>query len=91
MTKSGEIVEFKCAMCLNDEIIICGSPLKSKDDFFIQPFKSSFIDIYLCKNESKSDRPYQLDEIKCKMFCLCFNDRFVFVPLIHTLDIFNNK
>lgn len=89
MTKSGEIVEFKCAMKLNNEIVICGSPLKKKIDFFVKPFKSSYINIYSCEKESETDRPYRLDEIKCKMFCLCFNDKFVFVPLIHTLDVFN--
>lgn len=88
MTNSGEIVEFKCVMNIKNETIICGSPLKEKKDFFIKPFKSSFIDIYLCEKESENDRPYQLNEIKCKMFCLCYDDKFVFVPLLHTLDIF---
>lgn len=88
LTKNDEIIEFKCAMNLKNEIVICGSPLKIKTDFFEKPFKSSFLHIYLCEKESGSDRPYKLNEIKCKMFCLCSNDKFVFVPLIHTLDIF---
>lgn len=72
----------------NNETIICGAQLTNKTDFFIVPFKSSFIDIYLCRKEYENDRPYHLHDIKCKMFCLYFMDKFVFVPLIHTLDIF---
>lgn len=88
MTKKDEIVEFKCVMNVNNETVICGAPITKKKNFFTKPFDSSFINIHLCEKKYAKDQPYRLDNIKCKLFCLHFKENFVFIPLLHTLDIF---
>lgn len=90
-TITDEIVEFKCAIKLNGQLIICGSPLKRVKDFFTRPFRSRYLDICECDRDFHSDKAYQLNEIKSKMFCLCTDNRFVFMPLLHSIDVLNEN
>lgn len=87
LTKTNEIVRFNFVVKFNGQLLICGSPLKVKNDVFTQPFKSSYIDIYMCEPTFETDKSYNVSEIKCKMFYLNANSQYVFVPMLHTLDI----
>lgn len=91
LTKNGEIVQFKCALKLNEKIFACGSPLKCKSNFFENPIKSSVFDIYVCEEEYFGDTAYCLNAIKSKLCCLIQNNRLIFIPLIHSIDSLNKK
>lgn len=87
LTKRNNIVSMINATYFEGNIFIYGSEIKTKWDFFEFPIKSSYLNIY--KSNGKTIRPklYSLNDIKCKLFSLKYNNEFVFLPLIHTLDI----
>lgn len=86
ITKDGEIVKMAYIIGQNG-YKICGFSLKEKDSFFLNPINSAKFDIYesncilneeLCTFSSKS--------IKAKMMCLPSGDKFVFIPILHSLE-----
>lgn len=85
LTNEKEIVHFEFAFRHADRLYIKGCPLISKNNFFIHPFQSAFIDIYVSDGNKNDARNYELDAIEAKMFCLPYEDLFVFIPLVHTL------
>lgn len=89
LTKSNEIVQFEYTYMMNNKVILYGSQLKNKRNFFTQPFSSSFINVYESEALFDNHKNYVVDEIKCKMFCLSLDDKLVFVPLLHSFDVFN--
>lgn len=48
VTRKNEIVQMDYAARENDQFFIFGAELKQKRDFFLRPFSSHFVDIYLC-------------------------------------------
>lgn len=58
LTKTNDIIKFNFVVKSNDELFICGSPLKEKKDAFTKPFKSSFIDIYASQLLFDTDKSY---------------------------------
>lgn len=76
---------------MNNQIYLCGSPLKNITDFFTQPFNSSYINVFEADEEFLNEEKYALDEIKCKMVGSKYRHKLVFIPLVHTLDIFSRK
>lgn len=91
LTKNDEIVQFKFALKLNKQIFAYESPLKSKNNFFENPLKSSVFGIYMCEENYLCDTAYCLKAIKSKLFCLIQNDRLVFIPMIHSIDSLNKN
>lgn len=90
ITKSGDIVEMEFAT-INDSCIY-GTPIKTKTNFFTQPFLSCHADIYLSngeKDNSKS-RLYRIAEIKAKIISFSYGSEYVFIPLLHSLDEISN-
>lgn len=88
LTKSDEIVEFHYAYMRNDDLFILGSCLKEKQDFFTRPFKSGIINVFECSKLIDCEKTFSLNEIKCKMFCLNYDEKLIFVPLLHSFDVF---
>lgn len=92
MTKGGDIVKMLNATYFKQKIHIFGERVNNKYDFFVKPFASSKINIFASKIDEHSSNMvrnlYSLSDIKCKIFCIeISHNEFVFLPLIHTLDI----
>jgi len=100
MTVAGDIVSMIHATYSEKKIMILGFSLKNKYDFFLKPFPSSRLNIFASKGilhvnsgrvnykfDNNAPKLYLLNEIKCKLYCLFYKDEFVFMPLLHTLDL----
>lgn len=88
LTKSKDIVEMKYASRLEDgKIYICGSKIKEKKAFFTQPFTSTLIDIYCSFGSVYEPQLICCNEIECKMVSVKYNEQFIFLPLLHTVDL----
>lgn len=88
LTKQGEIVSMIYATSEDDEIKIFGQSIKNIENFFQKPIKSSYLDIYSCKENLNNVKMYSLNQIKCKLVSLKYHDQIIFIPLIHSFDIF---
>lgn len=87
LTKENEIISMIYATHIEARIHIYGAKIQVKSDFFEIPIKSSRLNIY--KSDGRTILPtlYSLKEIKCKLVSLKYKQEFVFIPLIHTLDV----
>lgn len=86
ITKYGDIVEMKHASFTNNSYFITGVPIKTKNDFFTLPFASSKSDIFVSNGEKGVEKMYHFKDIKAKMMCLSYEEDFVFIPMLHSLD-----
>lgn len=87
LTRKDEIFQMTDVQCIDGKICIKGSEIKKVYDFFECPFKSSYINIY-CSLSNEICQPLKsisLDEVKCKLISLKYKNKYVFLPLIHTL------
>lgn len=101
MTNNGEIVSMINATFFEDKIHVYGATLKNKYNFFVKPFASSRLNIFASKGviytnsegctkyicDFSDPTLYSSSDIKCKLFCLPYHNEFIFIPLLHTLDI----
>lgn len=86
-TKSGEIAKFNRAIQINEkEIKIEVQTLMKKTDFFELPLKSSFLNIFQCKDEDLSAELKIIDvnQVNCKMFSIPYicEKSSVLIPLL---------
>lgn len=80
------IVRFEFAYKIGNRYMFRGHPINSeKENFFTRPFNSSHLNIFLSDSDVGSAQNYDLNQIKAKLFCLPYHNKFVFVPLLHTL------
>lgn len=88
LLKSNTIARFECAYKLENKYLIRARPLNvnSKKNFFTRPFNSSHLNIFLSDTEESQAQTYELKDIKAKLFCLPYENKFVFMPLLHSLD-----
>lgn len=88
LLKNNAIAKFEYAYKIENKYLIRARPLNnnSKLDFFTRTFKSSHLNIFLTDIEENQGQNYELNDIKAKLFCLPHGDKFVFMPLIHSLD-----
>lgn len=88
LKNNNTIAKFECAYKIGNRYIIRAFPLNvsSKQDFFTRPINSSHLNIFLSDIEETPSQHYELCDIKAKLFCLPYKDRFVFMPLLHSLD-----
>lgn len=80
-THTNDIVEFKY-FAKNK---IYAAALKHVQNFFQKPFESKYLNIFLSDGEKCDPKYFEFAEIKGKMFCLPHEDKFIFIPLLHTL------
>ncbi|EAT36978.1 AAEL010985-PA [Aedes aegypti] len=82
-------------ICFKDIVKDCfswkmaGNALLNKFDFFVKPFKSSFIHIYAAsaeKHNFSKQNAYGIESILCKLVAIKRKKEIVFIPLIHTLN-----
>lgn len=87
LTWKNQIVKMKFAIKKINSFFICGSELKQKTDFFKRPYSSHLSDIYNSLDEfSDEDEFFNVNEIKSKMVCLSYQNQFIFIPLLHSID-----
>lgn len=82
------IIQFVYAFKNGNKICFRGQPLEiaSKENFFVRPFNSSNLNIFLYSSIELCDaKNYDLSQVKAKLFCLPYRNKFVFMPLLHTL------
>ncbi|XP_055590709.1 uncharacterized protein LOC129742793, partial [Uranotaenia lowii] len=86
LTNDNQIVRFENVVESN-KLIINGRQLALQEDFFIYPFASSFLYIYVghLRSLSKEYSKLSVDDIKCKLVSIEHKDKRVFVPLVHTI------
>lgn len=85
LTKNGVVVQFEFVFELAGAYVIRGRPLKYSDNFFTNPFDSKYLDICISDGECSTSEDYHLESIKCKLFCIKCDDKFVYIPLLHSL------
>lgn len=88
MDKKERIIEFKYAVKVDSEILLCGYEVKNKENFFTDPISSSLLNIYsanILDEEQIDEIICKIGDIKCKMVCLSVDSQYVFQPLLHTL------
>lgn len=86
ITKCDDIVEMIYAIKKNNSYFIYGNPIKNKIDFFSKPYSSQKTDIYLSDGEKGQPKFYNDNEVKGKMVCLSYSEKYVFIPLLHSFD-----
>lgn len=96
LTKNHEIVSLNyVTLDCQNQMWLYGAPLKTIGDFFNIPFGSTLLLIFesvgdfndqLLRARFSETKKYVLNDIKCKLFIIQKNNKFVFFPLLHTLD-----
>lgn len=89
LTKFNDIVSMKYATRLGDSYFIRGQPIGQKTNFFTLPFSSHITNIYLSDGKLLNEKTYKHDQVKAKLVCLSYQDKFVFIPLLHSIDELN--
>lgn len=81
------IVRFEYAFKKNNHFFFHGYPLNSalKENFFIRPFNSSHINIFLYEIVECDVKNFNINQIMAKLFRLPYQEKSVFIPLLHTL------
>lgn len=85
-TKNGDIVILEYAIMIENKILVRGSRLKMRNNFFVRPFSSSYLSIYLSDNSKFDSEFFDISLIKAKLFSLPFKNQYVHFPLLHTIQ-----
>lgn len=85
LTNENFIVHFDFAFKSEIGFMIQGCSLKKIESFFKKPFSSHHLNIFLSNGEKNSAETYDVKSIKAKLFCVPYQDKFVFIPLLHSL------
>lgn len=87
-TKKNRVFKFIYATLDKDNMAqIFGSPLHDQENFFDAPFQSSRLLIFLSNLKVKEKLlRFPVNDLKCKMVCFGFDDKYVLLPLLHTFE-----
>lgn len=91
MTQDDKIIKMINATYYDSKICIFGSSLKKVNNFFDEPIESKYLGIYYGKMIFNPPAVYHISNIKCKMICLKYHESFVFMPILHTMDVLNTN
>lgn len=88
LTKNKDVIQMQYATRMeNGKIYICGSRIKEKRAFFLEPLTSTLMNIYSSIGCVHEPQMICCSEIDCKMVSLMYHEHIVFLPLIHTVDL----
>lgn len=81
------IVQFEYAFKIENKYMFRGHPLNldSREKIFTRPFNSCYVNIFLQSTVVDDAENYDFSQVKAKLFCLPYRNKFVFMPLLHTL------
>lgn len=86
LTHDNIIVAFHFISKEHGSYILHGSALENTENFFSKaPLDSKYLNIFLSNGELQDPSDFQLNSIKAKMFCVPYENNYVFLPLLHTL------
>lgn len=86
MLHSKKIIQFQYATVKYNDVRIHGMEIKKTDNFFTKPFSSKFINIFTSDGNQLETNSYSIADVMCKMVSLSLEKKFVFIPLLHTLN-----
>lgn len=86
LTKNHNIVIFEYAAVIEKKIFLWGSRLKLLDNFFVEPFSSRFLNIYISDCSKFDPEYFEISMIKAKLFSMPYKNQNVFIPLLHTIQ-----
>lgn len=87
LTKTDEIVKMKYVILENNEYKIVGNFLKEKNAFFTSPMNSTLLKIFASDGKTHDTlKTYGINSIASKLMYLPSKEKFVFIPIIHTMD-----
>ncbi|XP_021705627.1 uncharacterized protein LOC110678452 [Aedes aegypti] len=89
LTKQCELIRFNDVSRDKADLLIFGSQIIHKYDFFQKPFKSSHIHIYIAKVKSSNysnTMHFNIHDVFCKLVPLHRKEGIVFIPLLHTIQ-----
>lgn len=87
MTNDDQIVKMLHVVVLQNKAQMYGESIRHLKNFFHSPIESKHLNIFCSSEDFNVPCYYDISDIKCKMVCLDFNSKLVFLPLLHTLDI----
>lgn len=88
ITHTGDIVKMMYATKVENSFKVCGFSLMSMGLFFKKPIKSNNLSIFKSDGElSETLCMHEISSIAAKMVCLELETSFVYIPLLHTLEI----
>lgn len=93
LTYTGDIVQMKFATKVDKSYKVGGFSVMSKSSFFMKPIISTNLNVFKCDAESLSTElcMHDINSIASKMLCIKFETYFVFIPILHTLEILQRK
>lgn len=64
---------------------IIGQRILQKTDFYTEPIRSSFLDIYASDGILSDLAEFQLEDVESKLFCIqSLECQKIFIPILHT-------
>lgn len=90
LTRIGEIVKMKYATKIGNAFKIRGNSLVHKGAFFTKPLTSTKLNIYQSDGKlNECSDTYDIESIMAKMMCFELESKFIFIPLLHSLESLN--
>lgn len=90
LTRNNDIVKMKFAIKMGNVFKIVGNKVNLKEAFFTKPINSTILHIYASSGDIDTENhQFNLNEIFAKLICLQLNQRFVYMPILHTLENLN--
>lgn len=77
-----QITEIKRSK-IDQSMIIIGNIFHEKEDLFIEPLKSSLLNVYVVNNLSEHLNQWSESDIKNKMIVFNFKNKLTAVPILH--------
>lgn len=88
LTRSGDVVKMKHAIEIHNTYKICGFSLIRKGAFFLKPLNSAKLNIFMSDGELNNEiSTFDINAIAAKMICLESESNFVYIPILHSLEI----
>lgn len=86
---SEDIIQTKFFIKKQNHFYICGTKIKEKVPFFEMPITSSKLHIYMSNVEFNNELSlHSVDSVMAKLTCLKYKDCLVFIPILHTMELF---
>lgn len=91
LTHHGDIVKMEYVTKVGNVYKIVGFSLTSMGYFFSKPIRSNCLNIFKSDGELSSNlSTYDISSIAAKMICLDSEENFVYIPLLHSLEMCRN-